>query len=494
MKPQEQGQQRARDRNGSRRCLVVAAMLGAACLAHFPTTAMAQQDEAGPVELPAPVADPMAIVPADDPLIRHLNDTAPFDVFAQQVREAMRDFPTVDEAAAIIDEAEAARREAQMGLVPDVDLALSGRRSIARNFSNDPDNIIERSRATGRTDATFSVSQRIWDYGAASRRISAAGHRLDAARYEQVRRGDAAALEAISIWYDVFTMQTLVQFADSFVERQVELRDAVRARVNQGASAPGDLARVQSDIASGQARAATYRRRLANAEARYLEYFGVAAPASLERAPAVGSGLDTQEAARAAALQLPEVKIASAQLFAARQEAHAQRAETLPTIDARLEGGRFGLFENDGDYDIRGTIVLQKRFFGGADPRADQAEARADQRLARLEGVREEALRTAAVAWSDVQALEAQLAAIESAYISARQSRDVIYERFRATRGTLFDVLQAQESYFEIAALYLQTATELDAARYVLLSRTGQLLDVLGVEEYTANDLRISVP
>ena len=96
--------------------------------------------------------------------------------------------------------------------------------------------------------------------------------------------------------------------------------------------------------------------------------------------------------------------------------------------------------------------------------------------------MREEASRDAAIAWSDVVALEEQLEALEASYIAARRSRDVIVERFRAARGSLFDVVAAEDSYFQAATAFVQAIAELDAARYVLLSRTGRLLEALAIE------------
>ena len=118
----------------------------------------------------------------------------------------------------------------------------------------------------------------------------------------------------------------------------------------------------------------------------------------------------------------------------------------------------------------------------GVDARAEQAEARARGADARATRIREEAGRDAAIAWSDVRALEQQLEALEIAYIASRRSRDVIVERFRVARGTVFDVVAAEDAYFESATAYIQALSELDAARYVLLSRIGRLLDVLRID------------
>jgi adhesin transport system outer membrane protein len=81
-----------------------------------------------------------------------------------------------------------------------------------------------------------------------------------------------------------------------------------------------------------------------------------------------------------------------------------------------------------------------------------------------------------------VGALEEQLKALEASYIASRRSRDVLLERFINSRGDLFDVVAAEDAYFETATAYIQALSELDAARYVLLSRTGGLLDALDID------------
>ena len=40
-------------------------------------------------------------------------------------------------------------------------------------------------------------------------------------------------------------------------------------------------------------------------------------------------------------------------------EARAARADRLPQITAGIDAGRYGVFENDRDYDIRGRVALR---------------------------------------------------------------------------------------------------------------------------------------
>jgi adhesin transport system outer membrane protein len=437
-----------------------------------------------PSELPAPTRDPLAIDAEADPILNLARGSVSSADFLPLVRQAVERHPQIEEAVAGISEAEAARDEAEAGYLPRIQTSIAGQQTIAREFNTEGlANIIERSRPARRIDFSASLEQTVFDWGATSARITAAGARLRAASLEAEAVADNVALRAIAAWYDVFAYRSLVMLGSAFSENQQELRNAVQIRIDQGVSAPGDLPRVESYIASSTTDIARFRRLAANAEARFEEFFGTAPPPNLARAPALGLAPVSKEMAQLLARATAPVESAEAIARAARQDARAQRAQTLPNVTAGIDAGKFGI--EDIDYDVRGRLTVTQRFLGGAGARVNQAEARAEGSSARALRVRSEAERDAAVAWADVQALEEQLAALESSYIASRQSRDVLAERFRVARGTLFDLLETESAYFNVAATYIRTVTELDAARYILLSRTGRLLDTLAIEPPT---------
>lgn len=432
--------------------------------------------------LPPPTGRPLDIDFSADPVLRLRRAQTRYEQFRDAIAAAVEQHPGITEAAATEDEAMGAVREARSAQRPTVDVTITSYRVLSREFSNDPTNIIERSRPEQRTDAILTAQQTIFDFGATARRVSAAGARLRAAGAELEQSADAVALNAIGAWYEVFGYRALVALTEAFVASQRELRAAVEFRIREGASAEGDLARVDSYIAQAQVRLARFRRLLATSEARFTELTGAPPPGDLERAPAPGLPVQNRDEAALASQDAPAVRSAQAVADASRQEARAARADRLPQISAGVDAGRYGVFENERDYDIRGRVALRWRPIGNADPRADQAVARARSAEARATRIGEEAARDAVIAWSDVRALEQQLEAVEDAYIASRQSRDVIAERFRAARGTLFDVVAAEDAYFEAATAYIQSLTELDAARYILLSRTGRLLEALRID------------
>lgn len=442
--------------------------------------ALAQAESTVPA-LPEPTADPLRIDFAADPILQLSEQTAPVEEFRQAVASAVERHPARLEAVAADDEARAALAEARERAFPSGDLTVTSYKTLAREFSNDPFNIIERSRPEQRTDVLLSVQQTVFDFGATAQRIAAARARLTAAAAEVEFASDRLALSTIANWYDVFAYRALAAVALQFAGMQEEFRSAIRERISQGVSAETDLARVESYIASANSRLAQLQRAAAQAEARYTELTGMAPLSPLPRAPQLGAVQLSKEEAELAAQSRSNVRAAEAAAEAAHQDFRAARSESFPVVTAGIDAGRYGLFENERDYDVRARVTLRQRFLGGVEPRVEQIGARSRAAAARAQRVREEAERDAAIAWSDVQALEAQLAAVREAYIASRLSRDALFERFRAASGTLTDALAANDAYFDAAVAYVEAMSELDAARYVLLSTTGGLLQALDI-------------
>jgi adhesin transport system outer membrane protein len=452
-------------------------------LSFITTSALAQPTgSAPPPSLPAPTPDPLQIDPAKDPILLLARQQAPRQQFIDTIASAVEQHPATQEAKALTAQAGSVVDEANERRLPSIDLSVTSYRVIAREFSNDPNNIIERSRANQRTDATLQVTQNIMDFGASESRVNSARSRLRSAAADAEGNAEQTAMNGIAAWFDVFAYRALVSLTEAFVKNQQELRAAVAERIRQGVSAQGDTARVESYLASAQTRLASFRRQLASAEARFGELTGTPVPAQVLLPPPPILPNMTQDAIALAAMRNSASRSAQAQADSARQEARAARADRLPQIGVGIDAGRYGVFENSTDFDIRGLVTMRQHLFGGTEAKLAQAKARAVSADAHAARIRDEASRDASIAWSDVRALEEQLKAMEASYIASRRSRDVLVERFINSRGDLFDVVQSEDSYFETATSYIQALTQLGAARYVLLARMGQLLPALGIE------------
>ena len=436
-------------------------------------------------ELPAPVARPLAIDPATDPILILADRSGDAAYFTGIVKSGVRMHPSIDEAQALARQAQEVKDEAESAQYPQVEVGLSSYRVIAQSFRNELDNLLQRARPNARTDITGNVTQRLIDFGATVDRISSAESTIQAALADVDNVAAQLALNTIGAWYDLFAARTLLQLTSDYRESVAKGADQMRQRIEQGQSAPADMARVDTELASLDVRAARYRRQVASAEARFQELTGQPVPEDLGRAPLLGSAPITREGARIEAENIPAVRSARAQARAAEKAAEAAREDTLPLVTAQVAAGRYGAFEVSKDYDVRAIVNVRQLLFGPGDARADQARERSRASDARAVRVREESGRDAAIAFSDLKALEAQLQSLKEAYIASRTTRDAISQRFRYSRGSLLDVLAANDTYFAAAAAYVDGLTQRDAAYYVLLARTGRLLGALDIRPTT---------
>lgn len=446
-----------------------------------PVAALGQQTTP-PVALPPRAAEPLEDARAQDPILSLADSAMDRAPFVTVVAEAVRQHPTLAEARAANAAVEAQLDGAREAQRPSVDINIQSFRVISRDFSNDPLNVLERTRPSRRTDGTLSLNQVLFDFGANDERKAAARSRVTASIADIDSSAAQIALDVVVAWYEVAGYRALGGLARGFLASEQEARIAVQQRIDAGVAAPLDLTRIDSAIARNKARLADYERRMRAAEARFFALTGRTPPPGLQRVPRACGFRGGQEDAIAAAAHAPLVVSADAAAQAAARDARAVAREARPLVTAGIDAGRYGIFETPYDYDVRGRVNLRVRLFGGIDARIREAGARARQAQARANQTRGDAGRDAAIAWSDVNALQDQLSAFEEAYLAARISRDGVAERFRVARGSVFDVLNSEEELFQAAVGYLQGLSELDTNRYVLLARTGGLLNCLQID------------
>ena len=453
---------------GLRVCLIGLAML--AC----PASAQ--------VTLPAPVSDPRAIDFGRDAVLGFGRGAGPAQVFLERLGKAVEGHPAVSAAISEQQVERAVRTQVRSGLFPRIDAQLVGARSLARSFGG-RSTVIEGLSPRGRADASVSGDQLLWDFGATGQRIAAATERTRAAQAEVERVAGETALRAVAAWYDVLGYQTLFEISAASVARQRDVLRDVETRVAQGVGAGGDTARTQAVLADAEAQNARFDRLLAQARARYREAFGDDPPSRLTRSLPPMSAAQSLDAAQALSRQSPAVQVALRRAEAARREYRAAKADGLPRLSAGVNGTRYDVFTGS-DYEVRGTLVLRQSLFAGGRQRGAVAEAAARSRGQAFvaDRVTGETERDAGAAFTDVAALVRTATTLEAAYVANRRARDIYVEQFRVSRGTLIELLRAEQAYVAAASNYLQGVVELDVARYALLVRTGEILPVVGVK------------
>ena len=435
------------------------------------------------VVLPAPSREPQAIDFASDPLLGFLAHTVPPEAFRQAIADAVASHPASGEAAAGTTVAVAARRQIRSGLFPALNASIVASRSLARGFENDSV-IVESLAPRGRTDALLGAEQLLFDFGATSSRIAGASARVRAARAEAGRSATATTLDAVETWYQLLGYQALNELSAALVERHRSILGDTRTRVSAGLGAGGDTVRAEASLADAIADSARYARTLADVRARWRQVFGREAPLRPDRPAAPPSLAGDVAIGMTMSHNVPEVAIALAAAEALRAEARAVRGDALPRLSAGVGGTRYDAFRSGNNYDVRGQLVLRQSLSLGGAETARIREARARARAAEFAGdrVTAEAERDAEAAFADARILDDSVNALAGAYRANRRSRDTMAEQVRLSRGSLYDLLRAEQEYFVAAQGLLQGSIERDIARYRLLARTGELLPVFDID------------
>jgi outer membrane protein, adhesin transport system len=428
------------------------------------------------------MAGPARADTAFDALIAGTGDPV---AFARQLAQAVQKHPAVLEAIAGQREAGGRTAEIKSGLLPTVDFNLATDNSLSRRFTDANGNRVEALRPKNRIDAVLSGQQLITDFGATRHRVKGARLREGAAQTEVNVVAAEIALEAVAAHSRLVELQTQTRLGDVFLGRHRQILADTKLRFDQGYGPGGDVARVEAYLARAEGQIAGIARDLAASRARYRSVFDTDADAALQRVQAPRSSATTKEDAQAVAEKLNlDVQRAQAVSAGAGEDYAAAKADRLPKLVLALDATKYNVFDGSSDYDVRTRVVGKYPLFNGglASARSTQALQRAqaaDQAEARA---RTEAVRDVSIAFEEVKALEVQVATLRRAYDANIKARDFFVEQFKVARGSLLDLLQAEQDAFEATSQYVGGLGALDVARYRLLQQTGELLPAIGVK------------
>lgn len=407
-----------------------------------------------------------------------LDDVGQSEAFRDEIRRAVGIHPVFHKEVSALSQARAEARAERAALYPRLSANLSGDYILSRTFDPNTDNVVESLKPERQLNAGVSLSQLIFDGGATFARIKGAKANARAEQQSISSRINELALKALSAYHDLATHQALLRVGEDYIRQHERLLDDVKERNRLGAGSYADVMQASARLAAARARVSQIRESMRLAEVRYEEFFkeepGLLVRPSFE-AVAVGS---RAEAEALAIKNNPEIAAAQALSDSATANYKAEKASRLPELRANVNAVKYNLFENSDDYDVRAGINMNYDIFAGGSRGArikSAAEAARQQRFDE-ERVREEIERDAAIAYEQHAASNERLSELADAVIANYKARDLVAQRFRASRGDLIDILQAENDYFEAAMSYLAGLADRDMATYALMEHTGDLL------------------
>lgn len=353
-------------------------------------------------------------------------------------------------------------------------------------------------RSIGIADETLSpiegnivVDQLLLDSGGRSAELRRQAARTDAAAARVEERSEFVALNVARAYIDYLLQQRLVAIAQDNATFHEGLATNLREGVTKGSISIADQQQAEERLQAARARVTEAREDIETAGIEFQALTGVPID-SVSMPPDLSQNLpaSVNEAEALARDSNPRVQEAIADLSAAREEIRAARSELGPRVN--LEGRARGGHDIDGfagrTTDLQANVVVRWDVFNGGINQANVRERqhRADESHARLFEMTRRAEQDARTAWSRSQNQSRLVSELET---QGRISDDLLLsyrEQFNIGRRSLLDVLDAQNTRFNVQAQVETARLARLYAQYRLLASSNRLIEALGVAMPTA--------
>lgn len=361
----------------------------------------------------------------------------------EAVATALERSPAIGQAAAGLDQAEADRRSAWGGFLPNANARYNYRHS-------DTGRIDPTGQAIVRTNhsVTLSADYDLFTGFRRNNELSAAGLRLDAERASFLESEFSTMLDVKSAYFAAVAAADLVRVEADRVERQREQLGFVERRLALGRATRSDSLRSLVDLnnarlalltAENEARQSTY----ALAEAVGVDRPVVPTETSFEAVPVP---IDRDRALAMVRESSPAVAASRASALAAEASAAAARSAWYPSLsvgaDQSWQEDRF--FPGEDSWSV--SASLSYPLFNGfqRESSIQRANAQADAARASLRGTLLSALADVDAAYGQVEAARAGVELAEETVDLAREDLRVTQERYRVGLVTILDLQASQ--------------------------------------------------
>jgi adhesin transport system outer membrane protein len=330
------------------------------------------------------------------------------------------------------------------------------------------------------------VDQLLFNSGGREALIRRDAARTDAAAARVEERSEFVALNIARNYIDYLLQQRLVAIAEDNATFHQRLAGDLREGVSRGSISVADQQQAEERLQSARARVTEAREDLEAAAISFQTLTGMPID-SVSMPPDLSASLPATlaDAEATARVNNPRVQEALADLSAAREETRNARAEIGPRVN--LEGRARAGHDVDGfagrTTDLQANVVLRWTLYNGGIKEANVREQanRADEVHGRVFERTRQAEEDTRSAWSRLQNQTRLVTELEQ---QGRITDDLLLsyrEQFNVGRRSLLDVLDAQNTRYNVQAQIETSRLAKLYAQYRLLAATNRLVEALGV-------------
>ncbi|MEO7814381.1 MAG: TolC family protein [Sphingomicrobium sp.] len=400
------------------------------------------------------------------------------------VQAALNTNPEIRQAVANKNATQAERRQGEGLWLPRISVETSAGIRQLRNPTRRAIGIDNQTLYP--LEASVTVDELLFDMGGREAEIRRQASRTDAAAARIEERSEFVALNVARAYIDYLLQQRLVAIADDNATFHQKLAGDLREGVSKGSISIADQQQAEERLQSARARLTEAREDLDTASIQFQTLAGIPID-SVSMPPDLSQYLPATlpEAEAAARSNNPRVQESLADLSTAREVTRAARSELGPRFN--LEGTARVGHDIDGfrgkTTDLQGRVVMRWLVFNGGTNiyNVREQEARADEAHARVFEQTRRAEEDARSAWSRLTNQSRLTSELET---QSRVSDDLLLsyrEQFNVGRRSLLDVLDAQNTRYNVQAQAETARLAKLYAQYRLLASTNRLIEALGV-------------
>ena len=335
-------------------------------------------------------------------------------------------------------------------------------------------------------EAGIRAEQTLIDFGRRHGEKLRQAARVDGAALRVVERSEFIALQSARQYLDVLLQQRVVAAAEDNMTFHNSLVSDLSTGVTAGSISVADLQQAQERAKAASVRVSEAKEALQNAKIELLALSGLEVedvqmpPAMAEKLP-----VSLSEAIGLTRSRHPKVLEAQADVDAANAEAKKEKGDIFPTIGLEFSG-RVGddidAFRGE-TTDLLGRVVLRWEIFNGGINQAKYQEMirRASESRFRLHETERNAEADTRRAWNS---RETQTAVFRDLVDQSKSTDELLLsyrEQFSVGRRSLLDVLDAQNTRFNVQVRAETARFSEMFAVYQILASTNSLLEAFNL-------------
>jgi adhesin transport system outer membrane protein len=336
-------------------------------------------------------------------------------------------------------------------------------------------------------EADLLAEQVLVDFGRNRGELSRQAARTDAAALRVEERAEFVALNVSRAYFDYLLQQRIVAASQDNLAFHERLVNDLREGVARGSISVADQQQAEERLQSARARLTEALEEQENAAIAFHRVAGVPI-GEATMPPDIGATLppDEENAIELARANNPRVLEALADLDARSAEVYAARAELMPRISAegrvRVGDDIDGFQGRTEDYLARVVLRWTILSSGINQARVREALAREGEQRFRIHQLGRDAEADVRTAWNR---LENQTRLVGELEQQSRVADDLLLsyrEQFNVGRRSLLDVLDAQNTRYNVQVQAETARLAQLYAQYRVLAAANRLLEALGVQ------------